>query len=56
MTQDEAYEFCYNLDQRARLLEIHNEEEMLFLKAMTGRFVPNRICLDYNFINDNRKI
>ena len=36
MTQIEAYKFCYLLDNRARLLEIHNEEEMIYIKALTG--------------------
>merc|ERR1711915_1066788 len=34
MTQDEAYTFCYKLDSRARLLEIHNENDMLFIDVL----------------------
>merc|ERR1712136_381884 len=34
MTQDEAYIFCYDLDPRARLLEIHNEDDMQFLDVL----------------------
>ena len=34
MTQEEAYKFCYNLDSRARLLEIHNEEELDYLRVL----------------------
>ena len=37
MTQEEAYIFCNNIDSRARLMEIHYEEEMQYLKAITDR-------------------
>ena len=34
MVQDEAYEFCYKLDTRARLLELHNEEQKEYLNLL----------------------
>ena len=34
MVQDEAYTFCNKLDSRARLMEIHLEEQMEYLRAI----------------------
>ena len=42
MMQDEAYVYCKNLDSRARLVELHNVEDMEYLKAIIegGEFSP----------------
>ena len=35
--QDDAYVFCKRLDSRARLMEIHLEEEMDYLRVIIDR-------------------
>ena len=39
MTQEEAYAYCYNLDPRAKLLEIYDENDIMFLTALLSRFL-----------------
>ena len=36
LTFDDAYKFCYELDSRARLLEIHTEEQKDILGIILG--------------------
>lgn len=35
---DDAYQYCYELDSRARLIEIYTEEQMEFLVVALGIF------------------
>merc|ERR1719300_1162675 len=37
MSWQDAYIYCYNLDSRARLLEIYNEDDMIYITALLGR-------------------
>ena len=38
LTLDDAYQFCYKLDNRARILEIHTEEQFDFLGIIMSIF------------------
>merc|ERR1719342_1846683 len=40
MSWQDAYIYCYNLDSRARLLEIYNEDDMIYITALLGRESP----------------
>ena len=37
MPWHDAYQFCYNLDPRARLVEIHNPEQLDFLNILLSK-------------------
>merc|ERR1719481_1199740 len=37
MSWQDAYIYCYNLDSRARLLEIYNEDDMIYITALLGQ-------------------
>ena len=39
MHLQDAYEFCYNLDNRARVIEIYTEEQMDFLSMILGNYL-----------------
>merc|ERR1719342_1889091 len=41
MSWQDAYIYCYNLDSRARLLEIYNEDDMIYITALLGRESQN---------------
>ena len=37
MSLQNAYEFCYNLDTNARVIEVYREEQMDFLSVIIGK-------------------
>jgi len=49
MTQEEAYAYCYNLDPRAKLLEIYDENDLMFLTALLNEEFPDPINFNANF-------
>ena len=44
MHLQDAYEFCYNLDNRARVIEIYTEEQMDFLSMILGIHLKMYAC------------
>ena len=54
MHLDDAYTFCFSLDQRARVIEIYTEEQLDFLNIILSRYLKAKVeCIFSNSIADH---
>ena len=42
LNYEDAYKFCYTLDPRARLMEVHTEEQMDFLTLLLSTVLTTK--------------